>query len=74
VVQPLVVYFRLWLILHARSQHALQGYSIPEKYKAIQTYIGTLSKIPAWQKSLPTDGDASIEAGWKAKVSSGWSH
>lgn len=44
-----------------------QGYDIGAKYSAIKAYFDNLSKVPAWQKSLPTDGDGVIVEGWKAK-------
>ncbi|KAF5827157.1 dehydroascorbate reductase [Dunaliella salina] len=56
------------------ASKAIKGYDILEKYKAIKTYIDTLSSKPAFKQTLPADGDSVIEAGWKAKVASGWSH
>eukprot|EP00967_Tisochrysis_lutea_P144224 scaffold269025_cov21-Tisochrysis_lutea.AAC.1 len=47
----------------------MQGFDIPEKYKAIKTYFDTLSSKPGWKQTLPVDGDSVIEAGWKAKES-----
>jgi len=37
----------------------------------VQTYMDTLSKMPAWKQSLPADGDAAVEAGWKKKIATG---
>lgn len=39
-------------------------------FPALAKYMDALAALPAWQHSLPTDGDAAVIAGWSKHMSS----
>jgi hypothetical protein len=48
----------------------LQGWKLDAgEFPAVAKYMETLATMPAWQHTLPDDGDAVVVAGWGKHIS-----
>lgn len=47
-----------------------KGYKLDTaKFPAVAAYMAKLKTMPAWEHSLPSDGDAAVVAGWGKHMS-----